>query len=485
MANKVGIHLHQTAKDLAALLAIGFGCYTILDIDAPHYVPAILEQSPDALILIRAYHPNVLAQDPHSWAAHCADQLAKWDRKVTHITPGNELNLPGEGGGWGRDDYRRINAWLLAWAEAFRPLCPWATIHWPALSPGHSEDQPDLGYVAYTDFLQESVAAFDILDVHCYWKANGSGLRDAEAPWWAFRFEKVHQLFPEKTLFISEFNRIWERGDARIAEEYRFYYQEILKRPYVLGATSFLWSSDDPAFAEMRWLGEERLIRTIAAMPKEASSTPTNPVKLPSNIYWPLIIAAKRHALEPELVAAVCQQESGFDPEAIGDAGHSVGLMQLHDQGAGHGLSVQERKDPATNLEVGSRYLANMIDRTGSIEDGLSAYNQGYNGWQRRGRSANLAYVNSVLGHYRHFQRRGLAPESDEPCPPDPTPDIEEVGGIPIAFAFLKEYRRRGRFDGRPLGPAAYCGQDCVQSFESGAVYVWSGGRVHVLNDAV
>lgn len=41
--------------------------------------------------------------------------------------------------------------------------------------------------------------------------------------------------------------------------------------------------------------------------------------------------------------------ESRLDPAAIGDAGRSVGLFQLHDAGAGAGMSVEQRQDPDAN----------------------------------------------------------------------------------------------------------------------------------------
>jgi hypothetical protein len=41
--------------------------------------------------------------------------------------------------------------------------------------------------------------------------------------------------------------------------------------------------------------------------------------------------------------------ESRFNPAAVGDKGASVGLFQLHERGAGAGMSVEARKDPTTN----------------------------------------------------------------------------------------------------------------------------------------
>jgi hypothetical protein len=40
----------------------------------------------------------------------------------------------------------------------------------------------------------------------------------------------------------------------------------------------------------------------------------------------------------PLLGRAMVAIESGFDPNIVGDSGHSVGLCQLHDQGQGAGL---------------------------------------------------------------------------------------------------------------------------------------------------
>lgn len=44
--------------------------------------------------------------------------------------------------------------------------------------------------------------------------------------------------------------------------------------------------------------------------------------------------------------------ESGLNPNAVGDNGASIGLFQLHKFGAGHGLSVEYRKDPRNNTKT-------------------------------------------------------------------------------------------------------------------------------------
>ena len=104
--------------------------------------------------------------------------------------------------------------------------------------------------------------------------------------------------------------------------------------------------------------------------------------------YEPLIVAAaKRHGLDPQLVKAVIAVESGYEPSAVSDKG-AIGLMQvLPATGERYGVRADARKsidvklaDPALNLEIGTRYLADLrrlfVDRP---DLALAAYNAGEN----------------------------------------------------------------------------------------------------------
>lgn len=481
--NKVGIHLHGPAEDVDSLYSVGFGCYTILDIDIEHYITDILHHIDQPLILLRTYHPNVLSMDPKTWAEHGYRMLDRWTGNITHITPGNELNLPGEGGGSTPADYARIDAWLQAWSYHMRRLCPWAVLHWPALSP------PGVGYEADAMLaMHTSLEMFDVLDVHCYWLPTQTGITPHSETAQVIRLDLLHKLAPPKPIFVSEFNRQFAPDDRYTGTEYQRFYERILERPYIIGATSFVWSSPDPAFTAYEWVNNPSIAAAIRAMPKttqqegETTVPDATQINLPEIIRAAIVTHAAANGLSVELVGAVCYQESGFNPTVIGDNGHSVGLMQLHDQGAGAGMSVAERQNIDINLGTGTRYLRAMIDVTGTTEDGLSAYNQGLYGWRQNGRATNWVYVDAVLAH----QRRFVAEDTfAAPTAPASNPDVEEIAGQQVAYAFLKEYRRRGRSDGAPRGPAAYCGDECLQSFESDAVYIWAGSRVHVLNDTV
>lgn len=100
-------------------------------------------------------------------------------------------------------------------------------------------------------------------------------------------------------------------------------------------------------------------------------------VERPATAYGDLIFAAaRRHEINPELVAAVIRAESAFDARAVSSKG-ARGLMQLMPAtGRRFGLRPSELFEPAKNIDAGVRYLRFLADR---FADDLGKVLAGYN----------------------------------------------------------------------------------------------------------
>jgi len=130
----------------------------------------------------------------------------------------------------------------------------------------------------------------------------------------------------------------------------------------------------------------ERIIEDeIVERPIEPEDLPRFPLRfdasqpLPETPYAQLIYdAARRHALNPALVAAVVRAESNFRPTAISPRG-ARGLMQLMPATAQRfGIEGERVFDPAENLDAGSRYLSWLAQRFDErLALVLAAYNAG------------------------------------------------------------------------------------------------------------
>jgi soluble lytic murein transglycosylase-like protein len=86
--------------------------------------------------------------------------------------------------------------------------------------------------------------------------------------------------------------------------------------------------------------------------------------------------AAARYNLSPDLIRGVIRAESNFQAQAVSSAG-AQGLMQLMPETAGD-LGVTKPFDIQQNIDGGSRYLRQMLDRFGgNLKLALAAYNAG------------------------------------------------------------------------------------------------------------
>jgi len=123
----------------------------------------------------------------------------------------------------------------------------------------------------------------------------------------------------------------------------------------------------------LRMLGLQ-LQTTVNPNLKRFAGNPTRKEERVLRWYDQIVAMAAKYRLEPALVAALIEQESGGNPDAISHAG-AVGLMQLMPRTA-RGLGVNPF-DPIQNLEGGTKYISIQLKRFGNLQDALIAYNAG------------------------------------------------------------------------------------------------------------
>ncbi len=117
-----------------------------------------------------------------------------------------------------------------------------------------------------------------------------------------------------------------------------------------------------------------------------------------------IVTHARRRSLDPDLVRAVIQVESAYQPSAESHKG-AMGLMQLMPATA-RDLSVVDPWDPGENVRGGTDYLRQLIDQFGGqLELALAGYNAGPQAVERYGGvppyDETRNYVERVMRLYR------------------------------------------------------------------------------------
>jgi soluble lytic murein transglycosylase-like protein len=111
--------------------------------------------------------------------------------------------------------------------------------------------------------------------------------------------------------------------------------------------------------------------------------------------------AAQHHGVDADLIVSVITAESKFNPKAISRK-NARGLMQLLPETATR-LGVKNVFDPQENIEAGTRYLRELLDRyNNDLALTLAAYNAGP---QRVGRFKTIPPYRETIFYVRHVQK--------------------------------------------------------------------------------
>jgi soluble lytic murein transglycosylase-like protein len=154
---------------------------------------------------------------------------------------------------------------------------------------------------------------------------------------------------------------------------------------------------------------DQSLVTSIAPdevpYPEPATEPPATAAvaAVPAVPYAGLIDAtAARHGVDPQLVRAVIQVESAYQPSARSRKG-AMGLMQLMPHTARQ-YAVKNPYDPTANIEAGIRHLKTLLQRF-ELSVALAAYNAGIGAVERFGGippyQETREYVSRVLGLMR------------------------------------------------------------------------------------
>lgn len=159
--------------------------------------------------------------------------------------------------------------------------------------------------------------------------------------------------------------------------------------------------------------------------------------------YEPLIRqASEAYGVPPEMIRAIIRRESNGNPTAVSSAG-AGGLMQLIPSTA-QGLGVTDLFDPAQNIDAGTRYYRQMLDRYGTPEMALSAYNAGPGRVDRHLTTGSplpaetRAYVPAVMA------RAGASSDAAPSLPPGFSLIQEPQSSLPPGFTMVNDAQPSG-----------------------------------------
>jgi hypothetical protein len=155
-----------------------------------------------------------------------------------------------------------------------------------------------------------------------------------------------------------------------------------------MGTTTRLYlAADDSSFtdvptAEITGYEKDMLLplptpaETHAAMAARSETAKFESVRSEPALNEVVNSASAAYHLDPDLVNSVIHAESGFNARAVSPKG-ARGLMQLMPATASE-LGVNDAFDPQTNVEGGSRYLRELLERYNfDLVKALAAYNAG------------------------------------------------------------------------------------------------------------
>jgi soluble lytic murein transglycosylase-like protein len=145
------------------------------------------------------------------------------------------------------------------------------------------------------------------------------------------------------------------------------------------------------------------------AAPQTGASALSPVIQNPARLDDVVAAAGGRHQIDPDFINSVIHAESGFNPRAVSPKG-AQGLMQLMPQTASK-LGVVNAFDPASNVEGGTAYLRELLEKYNyDMIKTLAAYNAGPERVARYGGVPPYRETQTYIARIvREFNRKKLA----------------------------------------------------------------------------
>jgi soluble lytic murein transglycosylase len=137
------------------------------------------------------------------------------------------------------------------------------------------------------------------------------------------------------------------------------------------------------ASAEIAYLGGQ-YSRSISLADRLPRSESTLPLVYPAGFRSVICDAATTHHIDPLWLHSIIWQESKYDPKSLSGAG-ARGLMQFIPETAQAvaasigmpSLRMDQLYDPGVSIQLGAAYWSSLMEKMGSPEMALAAYNGG------------------------------------------------------------------------------------------------------------
>ena len=174
---------------------------------------------------------------------------------------------------------------------------------------------------------------------------------------------------PTKTAISAETGKAGIQYVATLQNGFNIHFDH---RKLQESSSRLFLTADESSFvdiptAQIADLAEEKLPEEPKVVEKPAPK-----IDIPTAV----AAASDKHGIDEDLLYSVIKAESDFNPHAVSRKG-AQGLMQLMPGTAGK-LGVHDAFDPQANVDAGTRYLRELLDRYHyDLAQALAAYNAG------------------------------------------------------------------------------------------------------------